>query len=123
MNCQPIIRIKFGRNFSNMKALNKVVNTYKNSGFEGTDLPEALMELREVYKAAEDPTLTKVCRLAAEHITENQGFLVDVFEEDREEGDETSFEYFLSLLHDPNNKFNREEIKEYRTLLWDDLGY
>jgi hypothetical protein len=34
-----------------------------------------------------------------------------------------SFDYFLSLLQDPQNKFNREEIQEYKRLLWDDLGY
>ena len=66
--------------------------------------------------------MTRVCRLAYEHIEANKNFTVDVFEEDREEGDQTSFEYFLELIQDSQNKFNREEIQEYKVLLLEDLG-
>lgn len=106
-----------------MKELDKVESVYKKSGFAGTELIDALKELREVFKAAGDPTLTKVTRLTYEHIQANEDFNIDIFEEDREGTDETSFEYFLSLLKDADNKFNREEIQEYKALLWDDLGY
>jgi hypothetical protein len=108
-----------------MKELENVKKIYEKEGFDNEKLPKALMQLREVYKAQGDPTLTKVCRLAAEHIAENEGFLVEL-ELDEEEGEapiEDHFAYFLSLLNEPNNKFNREEIQEYKKLLWDDLGY
>ncbi|MBD80542.1 MAG: hypothetical protein CL840_16625 [Crocinitomicaceae bacterium] len=104
-----------------MSGIDKVVAAYEKHRFEGTELIEALKALREEFKAAEDPTLTKVCRLAYEHIEANSDFIVDVFEEEREEGEQTSFEYFLELVKEPNNKFNREEIQEYKLLLLEDL--
>jgi hypothetical protein len=106
-----------------MKELDKVKEVYASKGFEGEGVSDALMQLREVFKAQGDPTLTKVCRLAAEHISENQGFAIELEEEEGEENEMPSFDYFLSLLQDPQNKFNREEIQEYKRLLWDDLGY
>lgn len=106
-----------------MKELDQVKAAYDKNGLTDGSVIEALKALREVYKAAGDPTLTKVCRLAYEHIEANNDFLIDIFDEEREAGDETSFAYFLSLMTDANNKFNREEIQEYKALLWDDLGY
>lgn len=106
-----------------MKELESIKKEYGKTGFESGKIPALLMELREVYKSAGDPTLTKISRLAAEHIQANNDFSVDTFEEERSEGDETSFAYFLSLLEDADNKFNREEIQEYKQLLLEDLGY
>jgi len=105
-----------------MSGMKKVLDAYKKHKFEGSELINAFKELREEFKASEDPTLTKVCRLTYEHIEANQGFNVDVFEEEREAGDQTSFEYFLELIKDPQNKFNREEIQEYKLLLLENLG-
>jgi hypothetical protein len=99
-----------------LEALENVKKAYKKHGFEGGYVVDALKALREGYKSIGDPTLTKVCRLAYEHIEENSDFAVDLFEE-REEGDQPSFEYFLDLLSDPDNKFNREEIQEFKQLL------
>lgn len=105
-----------------MSKMDNVISAYKKHGFKGSDLIKAFKELREEFKDAEDPTMTRVCRLAYEHIEANKNFTVDVFEEDREEGDQTSFEYFLELIQDSQNKFNREEIQEYKVLLLEDLG-
>ncbi|UTW63890.1 hypothetical protein KFE98_07065 [bacterium SCSIO 12741] len=99
-----------------MEALDKVVKAYQKNGFEDGQVVEALKALREEFKTIGNPTLTKVCRLAYEHIEENGDFLVDVFPE-RAEDDETSFEYFLQLVGDYSNKFNLSEIQDYKKLL------
>lgn len=99
-----------------LDALKKVKKAYDKYGFEDGHVVEALKVLREYYKETGDPTLTKVCRLAYEHIEENGDFTVDLLEE-REPGDKPSFEYFLDLLIDSGNKFNREEIQEFKQLL------
>ena len=105
-----------------MKALENVKKEYEKSGFEGGKVVELLKLLREEYLKIEDPTLVKVTRLMYEHIEENNDFLIDTFEEERTEDDETSFAYLLHLMSEANNKFNREEIQEYKLLLIDDLS-
>ncbi|MCB0479859.1 MAG: hypothetical protein KDC83_00435 [Flavobacteriales bacterium] len=106
-----------------MKQLDDVKAEYKKSGLENGKVVELLKVLREQYKEMSDPTLTKVTRLMYEHIEANKAFLVDTFEEERGADEETSFEYLLSIMSDADNKFNREEIQEYKVLLLVDLGY
>ena len=72
--------------------------------------------MREIFKAAESPTLTKVTRLVYEYIQANKNFDIDVFEE-RGEDEETSFEYLLMLMSKADNPLNMEEIQEYKGLL------
>ena len=102
--------------FFGMKELDNVLKIYKKEGFESEKLITALIELREVFKAAGNPTLTKVTRFVYEHIQENGSFDIDVFEE-RTEEDETSLEYLLMLMSKPDNPINLEEIQEYKALL------
>ncbi len=99
-----------------MKELDNALKIFKKEGFESESLITALIELREVFKAAGNPTLTKVTRLVYEHIQEHKGFEIDVFEE-RGEEDETSFEYLMMLMSKPENPINLEEIQEYKALL------
>lgn len=99
-----------------MKELNAVIDIYKKEGFESSNLIDALKELREVYKAMGNPTLTKVTRLVYEYIEENNNFGIDIFE-DRSEEDMTSFEYLLMLMSKFENELNMEEIQEYKMLL------
>ncbi|MAZ36078.1 MAG: hypothetical protein K0U33_03825 [Bacteroidetes bacterium] len=99
-----------------MKELDSVLKIYKKEGFESEKLITALIELREVFKAAGNPTLTKVTRFVYEYIQENKTFDIDVFEE-RSEDDETSFEYLLMLMSKADNPLNLEEIQEYKGLL------
>ena len=107
-------------------------------------LIENLIELREVYIELEQPSIVKCIRLACEHIDKYQDFVLpywgnDAFEEDNNENnDETksekqgqkidlsasmgpSFLYFLDLVANPSNKYNRDEIKEINILLKDSL--
>ena len=99
-----------------MKELDNALKIYKKEGFESEKLITALVELRAVFKAAGNPTLTKVTRFVYEYIQEHKTFDIDVFEE-RSEDDESSFEYLLMLMEKPENPINLEEIQEYKALL------
>lgn len=99
-----------------MKELENVRKVYTKEGFESEALIESMVQLREVFKAAGNPTLTKVTRLVFEHIQEHKQFDIDIFE-DRSDDDETSFEYLLMLMEKPENPLNLEEIQEYKALL------
>ena len=78
---------------------------------------DKLMEMREIFKDdIKDPLATKICRLAAEHIQANGSFDIDIDAGDEEEVaiDEPPFQYFLEILRDPSNKYNREELTAYK---------
>ena len=72
--------------------------------------------LRELFKQTEQqPTIVKSIRLVYEHI-QHHGSLdgLRYWEEEEIELDEQnpSFLYYVDLLTNPSNKYNREEIKE-----------
>lgn len=113
---------------------NKLIDTI-NKGIEknGIDVeaivPE-LKKLREFAKKEEDPLVTKVLRLTYEYIEENEGaFDVEAQYEEDEDGNELPLEvedkenlmYLLDLLKKSDNKYNREEIADYRTELKESL--
>lgn len=126
-----------------MKELNpKALKLYKEllkeieSNGAGTEkLVEQLMELREYFIESEDPTVTKVLRLAAEHIQENETFRLNILsdvevtesEDENEEpgagapleeySPEDNMKYLLTLCFDAQNKYNREELFEIRDQL------
>lgn len=87
---------------------------------EGKDVTEAipvLMQLREASKDANDPLVTKVLRLASQHIENNGSFdLAQYFEEEPLPDDMSNLEYFLQLVADSENKFNREELAQFRDI-------
>lgn len=84
------------------------------------EMIEELKALRELFKELQKPTIVKSIRLVYEHI-EAYGSLdnLSYWEEEEIELDEenSSFEYYIGLLTNPTNKYNREEIKELNVLL------
>lgn len=102
-----------------MELLDKIEKEYTENGFTEA-LIELMVQQRELFLAAGDPLATKATRLAFEYIQENEDFDIEI--EDFDETDEEdSFLYFIQLLRDPQNKYNREELAEYRTILKDEL--
>ena len=115
-----------------MSKLESVVSEYKANGFSEA-LIENLKALREEFKAAEDPKITKTLRFVYEYIAENGDFDIELVEEEEddeemdemggedfpepEEDDQPPFEFFLELLAKPNNKFNREDIDRFKVTL------
>jgi len=84
-----------------------------------------LQLLREQALIEKDPLVVKVIRLTYEFLKENDCFNVKAQYEEDEEGNEYPIElddkenllYLLNLLKNAEHKVNREEIKDYRTIL------
>ena len=85
--------------------------------------------MREIALKEQDPLVTKVLRLTYEYLQENEAFDVQAQFEEDEEGNEYPLEiedkenllYLLNLLKNADHKLNREEIKDYRTSLKEEL--
>lgn len=97
-----------------------LVTAYKASKEVSPEMIEQMKAMRELFKELEQPTIVKSIRLTYEHLG-NHGSLdnLSYWEEEEIELDEenSSFEYYLGLLTNPTNKYNREEIKELNVLL------
>ncbi|MBA5791819.1 hypothetical protein H1R17_11390 [Flavobacterium sp. xlx-214] len=94
------------------------------NGFNNDTLIPELKKLREFALLEEKPVLVKALRLAYEHIESNNDFLVQIPSDEPIEDElatETtntnteSFNYFMSLMLDLNNKHNIADLKDYNT--------
>lgn len=110
--------------------IDELVAQIEKDGINVDTLVPQLKKLREHALAEADPLLTKVLRLTYEYLEENDGaFDVKVQYEEDEDGseyplelsDEENLAYLLNLLKKSDNKINRDEIKEYRTTLKEEL--
>ena len=119
------------------KLIEKLQKDINKSGIDAKKTVEALTQLRTYALEEQDPTATKVLRLAYEHIQEHGTFnipipadeLVADNEDEEPELIENSIEtdeeraeslvYMLSLLLDRHNPNNRQELFEYRDALKD----
>lgn len=111
------------------KQIEKVIEIVTAEGVLAKTLIAELKELRELALKEEDPLLAKVTRLTYEYLKENKAYDVKALWEEDEEGgeyplemeDEENLLNLLNLMLKSDNKINREEIKEYRTTLKDEL--
>lgn len=94
------------------------------SNFAASEFNEKILEqmkaLRELFKEVQQPTIVKSVRLVYEHLTEYGNLdSLPYWEQEEIEIDEqqTSIAYYLDLLYNPNNKYNKEEIKEMNIML------
>jgi hypothetical protein len=111
------------------KKLEAIISNVEKDGIMYPNVVEDLKELREQALKEQDPLVVKVLRLSYEFLQENNGFDVQAqFEEDEEGGEypleieeKENFLYLLNLLKNADHKINREEIKDYRTALKQEL--
>lgn len=111
------------------KKLESIINKVEKDGVKASKLIDDLKELREYALKEQDPLVTKVLRLTYEFLQENTSFDVQAQYEEDEEGNEYPIEiedkenllYLLRLLENADHKINREEIKDYRTALKQEL--
>lgn len=111
------------------KKLDAIISKVEKEGISATGLVDDLKELREYALKEQDPLVTKVLRLTYEFLIENNAFDVQAqYEEDEEENeypieieDQENLLYLLNLLKNADHKINREEIKDYRTALKQEL--
>ncbi|MBP6458725.1 MAG: hypothetical protein KA264_01395 [Crocinitomicaceae bacterium] len=111
------------------KKLDTIIENVEKNGVLASGLIEDLKELREFALKEQDPLVTKVIRLTYEYLTENQAFDIQAQYDEDEDGSEYPLEiedqenllYLLNLLKNADHKINREEIKDYRTALKEEL--
>lgn len=111
------------------KKLDTIIEKVNKKGLKADKLVEDLKELREFALKEQDPLVTKVIRLTYEFLIDKGTFDVQAqFEEDEEGGefpieieDKDNLLYLLTLLKNADHKVNREEIKDYRTALKEEL--
>lgn len=109
--------------------LDAILSKVEKKGVEAPKLIETLKELRNIALQEQDPLVVKTLRLMYEFIEENKNFNVQAQYEEDDEGNEYPLEiedtenlvYLLTLLKDAEHKINREEIKDYRTVLKEQL--
>lgn len=126
LKTENVVRMKTG--IANKK-LESIIANVEKGGVTYKGVVEDLKELREQALKEQDPLVVKVLRLAYEFIQDRNGFEVQAQFEEDEEGneypleidDKENFLYLLNLLKNADHKINREEIKDYRTSLKQEL--
>lgn len=111
------------------KKLDAIIEKVEKEGILAEGLVDELKELREFALKEQDPLVTKVLRLTYEYLTEREAFDVQAqYEEDEDEQeypieieDQDNLLYLLNLLKNADHKINREEIKDYRAALKEEL--
>jgi hypothetical protein len=111
------------------KKLDAIIAKVEKEGILAAGLIDELKELREFALKEQDPLVTKVIRLSYEYLIENQNFDIQAQYDEDEDGSEFPIEiedqenllYLLNLLKNADHKINREEIKDYRTALKEEL--
>lgn len=111
------------------KKLEEIVSKVEKDGILYKGIVEDLKELREQALKEQDPLVVKVLRLTYEFLQDREAFDVQAQYEEDEEGNEYPLEieekenllYLLNLLKNAEHKINREEIKDYRTSLKQEL--
>ncbi|MEI6509307.1 MAG: hypothetical protein WCO54_12560 [Bacteroidota bacterium] len=98
--------------------MNKLIEAIKKSLAKdgiNENVVALLKELREWFKAnMNEPGYVKMVRLAYEDIEAN-GDYTYLFLEDSD--GKANLEYFIDLLSDNQNKYNKEELQEVRNLM------
>ncbi len=93
---------------------------YKTNKEVTAEMVDEMKALRELFKEMKQPTIVKSIRLVYEHLAAHDTLdNLSYWEEEEIELDEenSSYEYYIGLLTNPTNKYNREEIKELNALL------
>lgn len=110
------------------KKLEEIIAKVESEGVLAQGLVEDLKALREDALKEKDPLVVKVLRLTYEYLIDREAFDVEAqFEEDEdgeyalEVDDKENLLYLLNLLKNAEHKVNREEIKDYRTALKEEL--
>lgn len=111
------------------KKIEKIIALVEKEGVLAESLIKELTELRELALKETDPLLAKVTRLTFEYLKEKEAYDVQALWEEDEEGGEFPLEIedkenllnLLNLMLKSDHKINREEIKDYRTALKEEL--
>lgn len=97
-----------------VELVEKITKAYEKDKKFSTDVVAKMQDLRNLFIEMEQPTLVKSVRLVYEYAEAFGEFSIETWEA---EGGLSSFEYYLGLLENCNNKYNREEVKALNTYL------
>ena len=102
-----------------------IIADLENGAVDVEKITKAIDQLREIAREIEDPLVLKTLRFIKEKLANDPSFdieiEVDEEEEEEEEAPENHLLYLFQLLTESDNKYNREEIKQYRAALQLDL--
>ena len=113
------------------KIINKMQRDLLKSGVNVAVLIDDLKKLRPYAIEEQDPLLTKVIRLAYEHLENFGAFKIPVPSDESVDEDELieaeednglddegkSVDYLLSIMSNGQNKINRLDLTEYKVML------
>lgn len=102
------------QNYMN-QIIQSIKKTIAKKDFDAESLVAQLKELREFIKTnLDEPGFVRMVRLAYENIEENGTYTFEYTEGD---DPKANLGYLIDLLADYNNKYNREELMEYRKMM------
>ncbi len=115
------------KNDKAQKLYKAIIGKLEKGEVDADKLSKQIDELREIARSIEDPLVLKTLRFIKEKLGQNDGFELEI-EAEEEEDEEVELEvpenqllYLFQLLVESDNKYNREEIKQYRAALQLDL--
>lgn len=115
------------KNEKAQKIINSIIKEVENEKFDIKKVSDQITELREIAREMQDPLVLKTLRFIKEKIADGSKFELELeSEEEEEEGVEIEVPdnqllYLFQLLLESENKYNREEIKQYRAALQAEL--
>lgn len=108
------------------KLIQKLQKDIEKNGFDAKGAIKALKEIRPFAQEEVDPLVTKSLRFAYQYLEENGEFDLEIVVDEDEEGnpilmedpdDAQNMNYYLQLLIDSANEYNRNEIREINSQL------
>jgi hypothetical protein len=97
-----------------IQLVEQIKKAYKKDKKFSEDVVNTMKELRQIFIELEQPAIVKAIRLVYEYAETFKGFVIELWEEDSET---TSLEYFVGLLDNFHNKYNRDEIRAINVFL------
>lgn len=101
--------------------IQKLQKELDKNGFDSEKVIKELKAIRPFAQEEVDPLVTKSLRLAYQFIEENENFDIQIVVDEDEEGnpilmenadDKENMSYYIQLLLDSANEYNRNEIRD-----------
>ena len=112
------------KNAKAQKIIADIIKQVEKEDFDVKKVSDQITELREIARELQDPLVLKTLRFIKEKLADGSKFELELESEDEEEEieiPENQLLYLFQLLLDSDNKYNREEIKQYRAALQAEL--
>lgn len=106
-------KIPFHERHQVITLLADMIEEVQNGMYNAELTHKQLSELRLIAIDAEQPLAAKAIRLVMEALDTTGNITVECFDEEDLAGI-SAFEYFLQLLQDPTNRYNREDLRALR---------